>query len=234
MSASKSMKPGSVTKSTAASSLREQVEAVIAASILTGEIPADSIVSVPTLAARFEVSATPVREAMLNLEKQGFVEAKRNRGFRVTSVGRQDLEEIAFVRQLLEPPAMVRLAAILDPARLGELRELADRIVGAVDASDLTSYLKADQRFHLRLLEELGNQKLVEIVRDLRAQTRLVGLVNLVETDELMTSAREHHQLVDFLAAGDGVAAGELMARHVRHFLGWWAGLPEADTGPHS
>lgn len=54
-----------------ASSLRQQVEEEIAAAIVSGEMAPGELVSAPTLAARFEVSATPVREAMLNLEKRG-------------------------------------------------------------------------------------------------------------------------------------------------------------------
>jgi DNA-binding GntR family transcriptional regulator len=211
------------------SSLRNQVEAVIAASIISGEIRPGDIVSVPALAAQFNVSATPVREAMLDLEKRGFVEAIRNRGFRVTTISPADLEEVVAVRLLLEPAAMAQLATTFEPKSVGEYRSLADRIVGGAHSADLRTFLEADERFHLSLLEALGNRRLLEIVRDLRSRTRLTGLVGLVNTEELMVSADEHHLLLDLLVEGDGPAAEKLMKRHVRHILGWWAGEPEAD-----
>jgi DNA-binding GntR family transcriptional regulator len=209
------------------SSLRDQVEAAIAASITSGEIAPDAVISVPTLAVQFNVSATPVREAMLNLEKRGFVEAMRNRGFRVTSVSRQDLEEIVAVRQLLEPRSMAELASSFDTSKVAQFRQLANSIVAGAQVADLRSYLESDAEFHLSLLQELGNRHLLEIVRDLRSQTRLLGLVALIETEELMQSAQEHHQLLDFLLVGDSSGAEELMTRHIRHILGWWAGEPE-------
>src|SRR5690606_8605969 len=52
-------------------SLRDRVESTLAAAIISGEMPPGELYSAPVLAARFQVSATPVREAMLNLEKRG-------------------------------------------------------------------------------------------------------------------------------------------------------------------
>jgi DNA-binding GntR family transcriptional regulator len=61
------------------SSLRDGVESKLAAAIVSGGLQPESMVSVPMLAAQFKVSATPVREAILNLEKRGFVQSVRNK-----------------------------------------------------------------------------------------------------------------------------------------------------------
>ncbi len=66
-------------------SLRDERECAVAAAIISGELVAGTLVSVPGLANQFGVSATPVREAMLDLEKRGFVETVRNRGFRTAA-----------------------------------------------------------------------------------------------------------------------------------------------------
>lgn len=211
-------------------SLREMVERALAAAIISGEMPPGKLVSAPGLAAQFNVSATPVREAMLNLEKRGFVEAVRNKGFRVTDVSEEDLRQIVGVRRLLEPEAMQQLAGALPEKELPELRQMADTIVAGAQSGDLRSYLEADQRFHLRLTALLGNPLLVEVVADLRSRTRLVGLVSLVKSAQLERSAAEHIELLEALASGDGDGARALMHRHIGHTLGWWAGLPEDDA----
>lgn len=210
-------------------SLREMVEDSLAAAIVSGELPPGQLVSAPGLAAQFKVSATPVREAMLNLEKRGFVEAVRNKGFRVTDVSDEDLRQIVNVRQLLEPPAMRQLAAALPEALMPQLRQMAEDIITGAESGDLHSYLQADQRFHLRLTGLLGNPLLVDIIADLRSRTRLIGLASMVRTTALATSAAEHLELLDALSAGDGDGAEALMRRHIGHTLGWWAGHPEAD-----
>ncbi|MHB9856972.1 GntR family transcriptional regulator [Streptomyces sp. YIM S03343] len=210
-----------------AASLRERVEQAIAAAIVSGEMPPGQLYSAPTLAARFEVSATPVREAMLNLEKRGFVETVRNKGFRVTGVSERELREIVEVRCMLEPPALRDLASRFDGARTPALRGLADAIVDGARRGELGAYLAADTAFHLALLEMHGNTRLTRIAAELRSQTRLTGLAELVGTRELIESAEEHHALLDLLCAGDGAAAEALTARHIGHVLGWWAGRPE-------
>lgn len=210
-------------------SLREQVERALSVAIIAGELAPGTLVSVPTLAAQFQVSATPVREAMLDLEKRGFVEPVRNKGFRVTHVKEEDLVEIVQVRQMLEVPAMVAVTATFPHDRAPEFRALADDIVDAVRRSDLPAYLAADLAFHLTLLRLTGNSRLVHLVADMRSQTRMTGLANMLGTDQLTESANEHHALLDLMAAGRTDDVQQLMTRHVGHVLGWWSGLPEGE-----
>ncbi len=210
-----------------AESLREQIESRLASRIVSGEIPPGAVLTVPTLAGDFGVSATPVREAMLNLARRGFLRPMRNRGFEVTEVSEDELNQLCEVRTLLEAPPMRRLAGRLDEATATELRDLAARIVDAGREGRFTEYLTADTTFHLRILELTGNAKLVEVVRELRQQTRLVGLAHLAETDALMATALEHTELVDLLVAGDGEGAEALMRRHIGHVGGVWSGRDE-------
>ncbi|MGA7148857.1 MAG: GntR family transcriptional regulator, partial [Microbacterium sp.] len=198
--------------------------------IRSGEMPPGELFSAPALALRFNVSATPVREAMLNLEKKGFVETVRNKGFRVTVVSDEDIENIVAVRRLLEPPVMRELAGAIPAAAYAGLRSLADAIVISAAGGDLTAYLEADRLFHAALTDFAGNPRLTDLVSELRQQTRLPGLAGLLATDELAQSAAEHHMLLDLLQEGDGEEAEQLMRRHIGHVIGWWAGRPEHDT----
>ncbi|MFE6735257.1 GntR family transcriptional regulator [Microbacterium sp. NPDC057650] len=210
-----------------AESLREQVEGQLSSRIVSGEIPPGEVLTVPTLAGEFGVSATPVREAMLNLARRGFLRPIRNRGFEVTEVSPEELRHLSEVRMLLEAPPMVVVAGNLGDETVAELRVIADRIVTAAREARFDEYLAADTEFHLRILECTGNPKLVETVRELRQQTRLVGLVQLAESDALIATSLEHAQLVDLLVAGKGQDAEALMRRHIRHVGGLWSGQDE-------
>lgn len=208
-------------------SLRESIERSVSAAIVAGLVPPGELLTVPALAAQFEVSATPVREAMLNLQKLGFVEPVRNKGFRVTAVSMQDLEDIVDVRRRLEVPVVGALADDYPAAEDERLRALARVIVEAAARSDLPAYLEADIDFHAELLRLGGNDRLVEIVVALRRETRLTGLSGMQGSAELGESAAEHERLLDLMRAGDRPAAEELMHRHIGHVLGWWAGRAE-------
>jgi DNA-binding GntR family transcriptional regulator len=215
-----------------ASSLRERVETEIAAAIVSGQMAPGELFSAPTLAVRFGVSATPVREAMLNLEKRGLIEVLRNKGFRVSAVSEDDLRAIVDVRQLLEVPAARRVCGRLCATDLAHLRALADEIVTTAASGDLASYLAADTTFHLTLLDLAGNPRLTAVVAELRSQTRLVGLAGLVATEQLRASAAEHARLLDLMEEGDDGGAARLLHVHIGHALGWWSGLPEPAEPP--
>jgi DNA-binding GntR family transcriptional regulator len=213
-----------------AGSLREQVSRALEAGLVAGELKPGVIYSAPGLAERFGVSATPVREAMLDLVKDGFVEVARNKGFRVLEMSENDLDQISQIRLLLEVPSTAKAAAVLRPANFEMLAMLAEEITEAASQGDIIRYLDADRRFHVGLISALGNPRLTELVDRLRRQTRLFGLDALARSGRLVASAQEHHELLQTLRSGDADAATRLMNAHIGHIRGVWAGREESPT----
>ncbi|MEU2062803.1 GntR family transcriptional regulator [Streptomyces sp. NPDC013455] len=205
------------------SSYRERVADALRAALIAGELRPGEVYSAPSLAARFGVSATPVREAMLDLAKEGLVDTVPNKGFRVTAVSDKQLDEYTQIRALVEIPTVVELARTADRVSLEALRPAAREIVTAAVAGDLIAYVEADTRFHLGLLALAGNGHLVEVVADLRKRSRLYGLTALVEAGRLLASAEEHLELLDALLERDGKAVHAIMTRHLGHVRGLWA-----------
>ncbi|MEU4000133.1 GntR family transcriptional regulator [Streptomyces fungicidicus] len=203
--------------------LRDQVADALRAALIAGELRPGVVYSAPTLAAELGVSATPVREAMLDLAREGLVEAVRNKGFRVTEMTEQDLDEFTEIRTLIEVPTVGRVAATAAVEQVESLRPLAQRIVTAAQEHDVLKYLEADHRFHLELLALAGNRHLVEVVSDLRKRSRLFGLGSLNETGRLVASAQEHVELLDLMVAGRIREAEECMRRHLAHVRSLWA-----------
>ncbi|MFJ4471773.1 GntR family transcriptional regulator [Streptomyces sp. NPDC089424] len=214
------------------SSYRERVADALRAALVAGELRTGEVYSAPTLAARFGVSATPVREAMLDLAKEGLVDTVPNKGFRVTAVSEKQLDEYTHVRALIEIPTTAGLARTADPVALAALRPVAEEIVTAAVAGDLIAYVEADVRFHLGLLSLAGNEHLVEVVRDLRRRARLYGLTALAEQGRLQASAEEHLELLDALLARDEEAVRAVMTRHLSHVRGMWAAPDPAAPRP--
>ncbi|MEV7179278.1 GntR family transcriptional regulator [Kitasatospora sp. NPDC093679] len=208
--------------------LRDQVAHALRAALISGELRPGVVYSAPALAADFGVSATPVREAMLDLAREGLVEAVRNKGFRVTELSERDLDEFTEIRALIEVPTVGRVARTATRDQLEALRPEAEAIVAAAREHDLIAYLEADRRFHLGLLGLAGNARLVETVGDLRKRSRLYGLTRLDQRGELVSSAEEHLELLDLMIAGDAEAAEECMSRHLGHVRSLWAAGLEA------
>ncbi|WP_238473492.1 GntR family transcriptional regulator [Nocardioides cavernaquae] len=203
--------------------LRESVTESLTAAIISGALKEGTLYSAPMLGAAFGVSATPVREAMMDLARQGLVETVKNKGFRITQITDQELDEITEIRLLIEPPIVGRVAGKIPAEGYPRLRLMADDIVSAAKEGDLTEFLAVDRQFHAAILEYFGNARLVELATSLRARTRLYGIQSLSESHKLDESAREHHLIVDLLEAGDAKAAEQMMYRHISHARGLWA-----------
>jgi DNA-binding GntR family transcriptional regulator len=208
-------------------SLRQQVTEALRGAVVSGVMEPGELYSAPNLAAMLGVSATPVREAMLDLAKEGLIEAVRNKGFRVTELTDAELDELTELRSLVEVPTVAAIAEQYTEAWRSDIDLLsvdAAEIVRCAESGDLIGHVAADRRFHLRLLALHGNTRLVEMVGELRARSRLYGLQQLAERGLLTASAAEHQQLLDLIVAHDVDGARDLMAHHIGHVRGQWAG----------
>ena len=208
----------------AKANLRERVLRALRAAIISGELVPGEVYSAPSLAATFGVSATPVREAMLDLARENLVAVVPNKGFRVTVVDEEQLDQITAIRRLLEPPVVAEVTGVVPAEDFAALRRLAEEIVEGARAGDLAQYTEADNEFHLRLLGYAQNRRLVDLVAELRGQTRLVGLATLLNRGQLVASAREHLELMDLMERRDATAVETFMVGHINHIQDLWSG----------
>ena len=137
---------------------------------------------------------------MLDLAKDGFVEAVRNRGFRVIEMSDADLDEVSQIRLLLEVPTTVQVADVITPEALERLAVTADEIVAAAARGDLIDYLDSDRRFHVELISQLGNHRLTELVDRMRRRVIRLEHGKIVADEE-----RGFYHVND---AGEPVVAG--------------------------
>lgn len=205
-------------------SLRARVLRDIKAEIVSGLVTSSHVYSVPALAAEMGVSTTPVREALLELHRQGLVDPLPNRGFRVVVPSNEELLELLKLREVLETYAMDRVARRRPD--LARLVPLAEQIAAAVEASDPLAYVTADREFHLALVAEAGVPTLTRFVGDLRDHIRLIGL----DTDDgrarQRESATEHFALLALLEDGDGPGVRRIISRHISQ----WENVLRAGT----
>ncbi|WP_287901737.1 GntR family transcriptional regulator [Arthrobacter sp.] len=203
--------------------LRESVTESLRAAIIAGSLEEGTLYSAPALGAVFGVSATPVREAMMDLAREGLVETVKNKGFRVLGVSEEELDEITEIRLMIEAPTVGKLPGRIPESAFPRLRTLAAAIVTAAEEGDLTAYLVNDRTFHSELLSFYGNSQLEDLATRLRMRTRMYGLRTLSDNHQLSSSAKEHDELLDLIQAGDAAGAEALMRRHLGHTRGLWA-----------
>jgi DNA-binding GntR family transcriptional regulator len=205
-------------------SLRDEAITTLQAAIIAGELRPHVVYSAPMLAARLRMSATPVREAVLDLVKEGLVETVRNKGFRVVELAAAELDELTELRLLIEVPSARALARRgLSGEEYKRLTQLAGQIERAAVRNDMIAHNKADLEFHTELLGLLANKTLVATVRSLRVRSRLYGMSALADSGKLLPTSHEHAQLLDLIRNKDAAGAARLMRQHIGHVRGSWA-----------
>jgi DNA-binding GntR family transcriptional regulator len=197
--------------------LREQILTRVRSDIISGRSKPGTVFSVPSLSTELGVSTTPVREALLELARDGLITPMRNRGFRVEPMTVAAMENLFEMRVLLESHALVTVArARLTDAT--ELKRLADAVGVAVEAGDMTGYLTTDRAFHHALVERANNPLLTKMVMQLRDDMRLYGIDSPEGRKRQKLSVKEHFQMIELARNGDTAGIAKLIALHI---LSW-------------
>jgi DNA-binding GntR family transcriptional regulator len=167
------------------------------------------------IAAMLGMSRTPVREALIRLEKESFVQIVPRHGVRVLPVSPEDMREIYEVLTALECLAAERLANRRPSAEeLQPLLDATQRMSDALDREDLDAWAKADETFHWMLVSLSGNKLLLETVMGYWDRAHRARLFTLRLRPKPVNSTLEHRQLVERIAAGDAEGAVAINRQH--------------------
>lgn len=217
---------GAVTRST----LRQQIADALRDEVLAGRLQPGRAFTVKEIAEQYGVSATPVREALVDLAAQGILEADQHRGFRVPEYSLDDYRGMIEARSLVtdsmfqalvdgrkplanpeEPPTAAALAAV---RRRGEEAQRASA------AGDLTVLIGYDLRFWRELGTLFGNPYLADFLNRLRVQSWVCAVQHLRRLPDLRGALWSGHtELVDALTRQDPAGARAIVAGYNAHAL---------------
>ena len=199
--------------------LGDQVAAELQRAIVTGEIPAGSILTEEALAARFDVSRGPVRLAFRLLESQHLVE-KAGRSYRVVGLEQADLDEIYKLRLAIETLGWQYLQE--SGNRAPELDQALRRMADAVDRKDVEDFAQADIDFHSIAVKLSGKRRIVTMWDQIEPSMRLVLQVTNRIDDDLDEVYHRHQVLLDALRSGSRALLVGVLEEHIqasRHLL---------------
>ncbi len=170
------------------------------------------------LAAKYRMSKTPVREALLSLGREGLVEMSSFRGSRVRDFTADDAREIYELRELLEPFALRRAVPRLTDGDRRSLRALLDKAQAAAEGGDRRELSRLNCAFHSSLVARCRNEKVIEILAHLQNQVRVMSmrLWNVRATH--LREAEQHEAILTAVEAGQADRAAELLGEHISEF----------------
>jgi len=196
--------------------LRHEVMRRLLRAIFAGSLPAGTRLMVLKLAARFGISSTPVREALVELDAIGMVEFVHNRGAVVAPFGPKELADIYQIRRILESEAARSATGRIPVRSLQELRDETSLLAsGPGNPEWLACAVAADRRLHELIASGCPNRRLS---REIHRYDVLVQTVrDLIGANEAAQrrAIHEHLAIMDALLAGNADEAAAAVGRHI-------------------
>lgn len=210
--------------------LRDAVYDRILDQLLRGEPEAGGRLSIETLARQLSVSATPVREALVELERTGLVTREALRGYRVAPpLGADQMAELFEARLMLETTAVslamrhanwrAQLVERLERAQVRH-REAGTRLTDAFvrghrDVAAAHEYFNCDHDFHAVFFDMAGNRYVKEMSDSLGALVHRMRQVILRGENDVREAVQEHEAILTAVLSGDADASHRAMRTHI-------------------
>lgn len=191
--------------------LREQIEELI----VTGALQPGAKLDESDLAARFGVSRTPIREALIQLASVGIIEIRPRRGAAVPAISAHKLVEMFEVMAELEAMCGRLAARRMSPADHVKITEAHESCRAAVESGDTDAYYLHNDRFHQLIYEGSHNAFLAEQVSNLQLRLSPYRRLQLRVRDRMARSFAEHQQILNAILAGDSESSEEFLRKHV-------------------
>ena len=195
--------------------LRDVVFNTLRRAILKGELkPGERLMEI-TLADKLGVSRTPIREAIRKLELEGLVVMAPRKGAKVASITERDLNDVLEVRKGMEVLAISLACKRITGEELEKLETIEQSFQKLIESGNLTELAEMDVKFHDTIYQATNNQRLVQLLNNLREQMYRYRMEYLKDIAVRRTLAEEHKAICRALRERDEQQAEEYVSIHI-------------------
>lgn len=192
------------------------VHAILQQRILDGILRPGERIDLDAIAQELQVSRTPVRTALRQLESEGLVTIYPHRAVMVSELSADDLEQMYAVRIQLESLAAQMAVPNLKEADLAEMRQIQRELAQVADDANPALFAEKDRAFHLALYRGANNKFLSRLIDDLRkASLRFLTVYATVE--RLSPAVEEHNEIIAAAEARDSTKVVGLIQQNLQH-----------------
>lgn len=199
-------------------SISDQLYDILRERILSGELRAGEPIRQDAIAALFDVSKIPVREALARLQQDGFVSVHAKRGFFVAPLTRAEAEDVFRLRLRIEPEAASLGARHADAQDKAEARKALEDLEAAIERKDAQRGVY-NSRFHLALVRPGAGPATLHVVDLLNVTADRYVRLHLHMQGRDTRANEEHRALLECWLRGGGAPLEKLMARHIQTTL---------------
>jgi len=196
--------------------------------ILSGELQPGERLLQEELAERFNVSPTPVREAIQQLVAEGVLSHSPYKGVQVAEVRQEDVWEVYLIRSVVERLATRLAVPNLKISDVKRLHDIQTEIEAEVRRQERPALLRLNREFHMLIYEAAETPVLYQIIRTLWLKSPWDSL--FVVPNRALMVVREHQLIIDAIDAGDAELAGQRMQEHIERGAEMLTQYLQADT----
>jgi DNA-binding GntR family transcriptional regulator len=206
--------------------------------ILSGKIAPSTVLSQNELARQYDVSRSPVRDALRLLEQEGLVQLVPKVGALVKADDFSDAVDVTEIRSILEGYVARRLAHSVTYEDVKELKNSLDMVRKAVEAQDIEAFYHRERTHHDKLVAMAGNKRLVRVLESLvdHLCNRAYSAYVRRSPESARVMYEEHLAILGAIEEGDGSRAEAVMRKHIQrmhaamlHMAGY--NYPDMDLG---
>ncbi|MCU9613502.1 GntR family transcriptional regulator [Caldibacillus lycopersici] len=194
--------------------LYQQAYEEIKKSILTGTIPLGSKVIASQLAEKYQISRTPLREALRQLQNEGLLIPDQN-GFAVIELDRNEFEDLCDCRLVLEKKLMELIVGKIETEHLNKIEAVLTATETAIAEDDLLKILSLNAQFHQLLMDCCPNRRLVQLLEQVRS-LMLIYRANINKNPDPQI-VKEHKEIFLALKEQDKEKVLELIENHLEN-----------------
>ena len=199
--------------------LSQKVYRALKTEIIKGSLKPGTKLSEGKIAEQMGVSRTPVREAIRELAAEGFVKISPNQGVEISNISIEDIQEVLQIRSVLEGLAARLAATKITREKIKELESFNKNMEKFISKDDILNFIKESEKFHVLILDICGNNRLVQIRKNLDDQIHRYRSISLNVPRRPKYALGEHKKITEALKQGDLAKADELSKMHIENVL---------------
>lgn len=196
---------------------KKEIMAYLKQEILSLELKPGAMISETALSERFQLSRTPIRDVLKQLSLEQYVDIYPKKGNLVSYIDLESVEQIIYLRNVLEKEIMKSLAGNIPLKGLHELRDnLAQQQKCIEQAEGAEVFLHLDDQFHRTMFGLAGREFLWGVLQQFNVHYIRYRKLHMLKDEKLTAIQQEHQQLLDYIVQGDTAGIDELLHHHLR------------------
>lgn len=190
-------------------------------SILSLELKPGTIISETALAEKFNLSRTPIRDILKGLALQGYIDVYPKKGNIVSYIDLESVEQITYLRSILEKEIIKDLSPHIPINGLHKLRDILAKQKDCIESSEknqdkLDRFMVLDDAFHKTLFELAGRNFLWDLIQQFNVHYMRYRKLHAFKEDKLKKLLQEHQEILDCIVLGQKDKIDDLVYNHIR------------------